>query len=103
MKAASAEREYEKAAGFRDTLRTVRGLAVKQKISSVGLEEQDYLAHHVEGDQVALQLFQMRSGRIQSRREFTFDRIDFDPASFYAATLTQCYADVEPPREIYLP
>ena len=103
MKEASEALEYEKAARFRDTLRTVEKLAVRQHLASVGLEEQDYFAHHAEGPQAALQLFQMREGKVQARREFTFDEIDFEPASFYASVLAQYYGDQPPPPEIYLP
>lgn len=103
MKEASDALEFEKAARFRDTLRTVEKLAVRQHLASVGLEEQDYFAHHAEGSQAALQLFQMREGKVQARREFTFDEIDFEPASFYASVLAQYYADQPPPPEVYLP
>jgi len=103
MKEASHEQAYERAIRYRDTLRTVRDLAVRQRMTSVGLEEQDYFAHHAEGDQVALQLFQMRGGRIQSRREFTMDGVPFDAAAFYASVLPQYYAETKPPPEIYLP
>jgi excinuclease ABC subunit C len=103
MKEASDALEFEKAARFRDTLRTVEKLAVRQHLASVGLEEQDYFAHHAEGSQAALQLFQMRQGKVQARREFTFDEIEFEPASFYASVLAQYYADQEPPPEVYLP
>jgi len=103
MREASRNRDYEAAIRFRDMLRTVRNLAVKQRITSVGLEEQDFFAHHVEGEQVALQLFQMRMGRIQGRREFTMVSLGFEPVSFYASVLTQYYADANPPKEVYLP
>ncbi len=103
MQEASDRQAYERAARYRDTLRTVERLSVRQHIASVGLEDQDYLAHHEEGGQVALQVFQMRSGKISARREFTFDDLEFDAAAFYAAALTQYYADAPPPPEIYLP
>jgi excinuclease ABC subunit C len=103
MREASERQEYEQAGRHRDTLRTVQALAVRQSMASVGLEEQDFWAHHVDGHQVALQLFEMRGGRIQTRREFTMEDVDFDPASFYAAVLLQYYADAPPPPEIYLP
>ena len=58
MKEASGAREYERAARYRDTLKTVRCLGVRQRMSSVGLEEQDFMAHRVEGHQAVLsQLF----------------------------------------------
>ncbi len=103
MREASAATEYERAARIRDTLAVVRGLSVRQHIVSVGLEEQDYFAHHGEGGCVALELFQMRGGNVRSRREFGFENVEFEPGSFYAAVLAQCYADSPPPREIYVP
>jgi excinuclease ABC subunit C len=103
MQQASEDQEYERAARYRDTLRTVKSLAVRQSMSSVGLEEQDYWAHHAEGDQVVLQLFQMRKGKIQARRELTSEGAEFEAATFYAAAMMQYYAQDRPPPEIYLP
>jgi excinuclease ABC subunit C len=103
MQEASRDQEYEKAVRYRDTLRTVERLAVRQRVTSAGLEDQDIFAHHVEGEQVALQLFQVRQGKIQARREFTMEGIGFEAGSFYAAVVAQYYAELEPPPEIYLP
>jgi excinuclease ABC subunit C len=102
MKDAASAKEYERAARLRDTLRTVEKLAVRQNIVSAGLEDQDYLAHHVEGRQLALQVFEMRAGKIQTRREFSFDDLDFEPSAFYAQVLVQLYGDAMPPPEIFL-
>src|SRR5262245_29986557 len=103
MKEASEAKEYEKAARFRDTLRTVERLGVRQNILSAGLEDQDYLAHHAEGREVALQVFEMRGGKISARREFTFDDVEATPAAFYAQVLVQLYADAAPPPDVFLP
>ena len=103
MKEASAAREYERAARYRDTLKTVQSLGVRQRMSSVGLEEQDFMAHCAEGSQAVLQLFQMRRGKVQARREFAFDDLAFDGPRFYAAVIVQYYGEFEPPPEIYLP
>jgi excinuclease ABC subunit C len=103
MLEASAEQAYERAARHRDTLSTIRRLAVRQHMASVGLEQQDYLAHHREGGELSLQLFQMREGKVQARREFHFRDVDDNLASFYSSVLTQYYAEAEPPPDIYLP
>ena len=105
MRAASDQQEYERAARYRDTLRTIQRFSERQKMATVGMADQDYLAHHQEGGQVALQIFQMRSGKIQGRREFGFDglEVDLDQAQFYQAVLAQYYGDNEPPGSIYLP
>jgi excinuclease ABC subunit C len=103
MREAAAARDYERAARLRDTLRTVAGLAVRQSMASVGLADQDYFAHHREGPQAVLQLFQIREGKVQARREFAFAELDLDEPELYATALAQYYADLEPPPEVYLP
>ena len=103
MREASQALEFERAARHRDALRTVQSLAVRQRMSSVGLEQQDYLAHHGDGAQVVLQLFQMRQGKVQSRREFALEQEDVEPADLYASVLVQIYEEITPPPEIYLP
>jgi excinuclease ABC subunit C len=102
MQDASEAQQYEKAARYRDTLRTVEKLGIRQTIDSAGLEDRDYLGHYVEGRQLALQVFEMRAGKIQARREFTFDDLDFEPGAFYAQVLIQLYAESVPPPEIDL-
>jgi excinuclease ABC subunit C len=100
MREASDAQQYEKAARYRDTLATMEKLGIRQTIDSAGLEDRDYLAHYVEGRQLALQVFEMRAGKVQARREFTFDDLDFEPGAFYAQVLLQLYADAVPPPEI---
>jgi excinuclease ABC subunit C len=102
MREASDGQLYEKAARYRDTLRTMERLGIRQTIDSSGLEDRDYLGHYVEGRQVALQVFEMRAGKVSARREFTFDDLDFEPGAFYAQVLLQLYADAAPPPEIEL-
>ncbi len=102
MNRCSEGMEYERAARYRDTIRTLDQLGVRQHMSSVGLEKQDYLAWHREGGQVALQLFQMREGKMEGRREFAFDEVDGEDGRFLAAVLAQYYLEAEPPPEIYV-
>jgi excinuclease ABC subunit C len=103
MQQAAEREEFEQAAHYRDLIRTIERLSERQAISSVGLEDQDFLAHYREGEKVSLQIFQMREGKVQSRREFHFEGVGADPASFYAQVLGQYYATEESlPSEIYL-
>jgi len=103
MSAAAAAQEFERAARHRDSLRTLQKLAVRQSMSSVGLEEQDYIAVAREGSQATLQVFQVREGRVQGRREFSFEDLDLETPAFLSTVLSQYYADATPPPEIYLP
>ncbi len=104
MKAASAEEKYEEAASCRDTITTIERLAARQNIISVGLEDQDYFAHYRENERIALQVFNMRNGHVQSRRQFTFDGIDPEREPFYQTVLFQYYSDRNDiPDTIYIP
>ena len=103
MGKASETLEYERAAKHRDALRTIRDLAARQNVSSVGGENQDYWAHHREGECRALQVFQLREGKLQGRREFSFDSVTEEDGAFYAGVLAQYYAEADPPEEVYLP
>ena len=102
MKRSSEAMEYERAARYRDTIRTLDALGVRQHMSSVGLEKQDYIAWYREGGRIALQLFQMREGKIQGRREFDFEEVEVDDDRFLSTVLAQYYLEVDPPPEIYI-
>ena len=75
---------------------------MRQTILSTGLEDRDYLAHHVEGRQARAAGVRDARRKVQARREFTFDDLDFEPGAFYAQVLLQLYAERAPPPEIEL-
>ena len=103
MEEASRAEQFETAAHYRDLARTIEGLSIRQRFTSAGLEDQDYFAHHREGDQAALEIFQMRRGVVASRREFTFERSSEPEGEFTSAYLQQYYASVDRvPGEIYV-
>ena len=102
MGEASTGEQFETAAHYRDLIRAVEGLSVRQRFTSVGLEDQDYLASYREGERSTLEIFQMREGVVASRREFTLEGVQEPPAELTAACLQQYYASVsEVPQEIY--
>ncbi|HKY32374.1 MAG TPA: excinuclease ABC subunit UvrC [Candidatus Polarisedimenticolia bacterium] len=104
MAGASGRQEYELAAHYRDLIRTIESFAERQNVASVGLEEQDYFHLHREGDKAAVQVFCMRRGLVQSRREFTFESVQEEDASFLSSVLQLYYADApDPPEEVYVP
>ena len=102
MADASAKQAYEIAARHRDLIRTVRASMEKQHIASVGLEDQDFFHFHREGGDSAVQLFVMREGLIQARREFTFEGLEEDDAVFMSQVLLRYYgAAPSVPAEVY--
>lgn len=102
MLAASRDQRYERAARLRDMIASIESLADRRQMTSVGLEDIDFWAEYREGKQAAVELFQMREGRVTGRREFTFDPAP-EPETFYDEILGQFYARQPVPAEIVLP
>lgn len=102
MATASERLEYERAAHYRDMLRSLEFLGTRQAMISAGAESADFWAEYREADRAALQVFQMRDGKVINRREFTFDPAP--PAeTFYDQLLPQFYAAEPPPPSLVLP
>jgi len=104
MAESARQEHYEAAAQHRDLIRTLERIQEKQSVSSVGLEEQDYLGFAREGEIASVQVFQMRQGQVQSRREVAFEGIVEDDAAFLAACLERYYDSSDDiPGTIVLP
>lgn len=104
MSAAADRHEFELAAHYRDLIRTVDSFAQRQNIASVGLEQQDYFSFHREQSTIALEVFSMRRGLVQSRREFTFESVEDDDSTFLSSVLQLYYAETtDLPSQIYVP
>jgi excinuclease ABC subunit C len=103
MQAASEAQSYELAAHYRDLIASMKRLSERQGVSSVGLDDQDFFSLHREGTQAALQIFQMREGRVQARREFFFETVEEPSAELLRAAILQYYdAETALPRAILL-
>jgi len=104
MGQAARDEHYEAAAQHRDLIATLERIQEKQGVTSVGLEEQDYLAFSREGEIASVQVFQMRQGQVQSRRELAFEGIVEDDSGFLAACLERYYGSSDDvPGTIVLP
>lgn len=107
MQQASDEQRYEIAAKYRDQLRTVRALSEQQKMTSDEEMDVDIFGYYREANQIALQLFTMRGGKIVGRREFYWDDLPFegfDPSEFLGQVLLQYYTSGNyVPGEIHVP
>ncbi len=91
MAAASDDERFEAAAHYRDLIGTLEQIAERQAVSSVGLEEQDYVAFAREGEIASLQVFQMREGQVRSRRELSFEGAREEDAEFIGSCLARYY------------
>ncbi len=107
MIAASEEERYEVAAKYRDQLFTVRALRENQKMMGNAELDVDIFGYHRDGNQLALQLFTMREGKIIGRREFYWEDIPvegFNPSEFLGQVLEQYYTIGNYiPLEIHVP
>lgn len=100
---ASGSEAYERAARYRDLIRTIRASGQKQHMASVGLEDQDFFDCHREGREGVVQLFVMRRGLVQARREFSFDDLEASDRKLMGEVLERYYGSgTDVPAEVYL-
>lgn len=106
MLRSSDEMQYERAARYRDQIKTIERLREQQKMLKISSEDVDIFGYHREGRQLALSLFTMRSGKIVGKREFYWEDITdpFDPSAFIEGALKQYYTSGDyAPGEVYVP
>jgi excinuclease ABC subunit C len=106
MQAASDEELFEEAAQLRDALRTVQTLRDRQqKVASAALGDRDVFGLKLGPSGGAIQVFQVRGGRVVERVELGTDpgAIAGDEADVLHAALMQFYELRVPAAEINLP
>jgi excinuclease ABC subunit C len=91
MQAASRQKEYELAARFRDLKQAVAALSRRQSVAAVGLDDQDYFGMHRHGSQACLEIFEMRAGLVQARREFFFEEAHGEEDTFLSEAISRYY------------
>src|SRR5262245_8058948 len=106
MQSAADQERFEEAAQLRDALRTVQTLRDRQqKVASTGLGDRDVFGLKVGPSGGAIQVFQVRGGRVVERVELGTDpgAIAGGPADVLHAALMQFYELRAPATEIKLP
>jgi excinuclease ABC subunit C len=106
MGQASEELNFERAARYRDQLKTIERLGEQQKMLTITGSDIDIFGYHREEKQLALSLFTMRAGKIVGKREFYWEDIvdPFDPPGFVSQALKQYYTSGDyAPGEVYVP
>jgi excinuclease ABC subunit C len=105
MEAAAGER-FEEAAALRDAMRTVQTIRERQqKMATPGFGDRDVFGVKVGPSGVVVQVFQVRSGRVVERIEFTADAgtDTGDETSVVGAALQQFYTEQPPPPDVHVP
>jgi excinuclease ABC subunit C len=105
MEEKAANLEFEQAAKIRDQIKAIQKVMERQKVISMGFENQDILAYAVQGDLVNVQMFFIRNGVMVGRSDFNLTRSnESENAEILASFLKQFYAkEVFIPEEIVLP
>jgi len=105
MTAAAESEHFERAASYRDLIRTLEDIEERQRIAATQGDDTDVLAYYAEPPLVAANLFHLRGGRVVDRREFYWEDLeDFDPQEFVTSLLKQLYLESDYlPKAIHVP
>jgi excinuclease ABC subunit C len=100
MEHAAGEERFEQAASLRDQVRALERLEAPQKITTTDLEERDLFGACVEEGRAALQVFEVRDGKVVGRDAFLVPRVA-EPEAFLASSIQQFYSEGRyVPREV---
>ena len=103
MQQASAKQEYEKAAKYRDQLRSLNYIQNRND-NSFNLEDADVIALVKDGDLACVQIFLFRNGQNYGNRCFFFEQVmDDEEEKILSLFLAQFYQHTEAPKDIILP
>ena len=105
MQEAAEAYDFEKAAHYRDLIRSVKVCVEKQKITQTGDEDQDIIAIAREEEDAVVQVFFIRNGKMLGRDHFFLHLSEDDTVEEeIEAFLQQFYAGTPViPKEIYVP
>ena len=107
MKEAAAGERFEEAAQLRDAARTVQTLRDRQqKMTTPELGDRDAFGLKVGPAGAAVQVFQVRRGRVVERIDLTTDAGDvpgFEESDILQAVLEQFYGEQDVPPEVHVP
>ncbi|MDH5679196.1 MAG: excinuclease ABC subunit UvrC [Nitrospinota bacterium] len=92
MAEAAAAEQFEVAARYRDQVASIRKLNEKQAITNTGMTDEDVIAAVEGGGRIVVKLFQVRGGKMNAERDFTFDKMDrLDMDETLSAFIRQFY------------
>lgn len=104
MLASSEAMEYEKAAEYRETLKSVNKIAQKQKITDSHGDDRDILAVAFEEEDAVVQIFFIRGGRLIGRDHFYLQHAKGETSEAILASFIKQFYIGTPyiPRELML-
>ena len=103
MKAASAELDFEAAAGYRDLYNSVKQVSQKQKITDSVGEDKDIIALYQDDREAVVQVFFVRDGKLIGREHYYMTHVSDDRAEILENFVKQFYAGTPfIPKELML-
>lgn len=105
METASEALEFERAAEYRDLLKAIEEIAIRQKVTSVDTDDRDIIGLAMKGTDAVAQTFFIRDGRLIGREHYHLEVDEHDSeAEVLLSFLKQFYTGTPYiPREIWLP
>lgn len=105
MVLASGQKQFERAAGFRDKIQAIERIMEKQKVVSVKLENQDIISLASEQNMSAINLFIIRNGKLLNKQSFILkNTADQSAAEIVQAFIEQYYPQTtDLPKQIIIP
>ena len=96
MAVASEKLDFEKAAGIRDKINSLRHIAEKQKVLSTAMNDHDVVGFARDETDSCVQVFFIRGGKLIGRDHFIFeDSGDIEDGELLSSFLKQFYAKTE--------
>lgn len=104
MEQAAKDLEFEKAAGYRDLIGSVKACAQRQKITHMDGEDKDIVALAQSGEDAVVQVFFVRNGKLIGREHFFMNvKVEDQTSELLERFLQQFYSGTPViPREIFL-
>ncbi len=103
MNHAAQALQFERAREFRDLIEDLKRLGEKQNITLTDFIDRDVLGYAFTTDQMCVQVFYLRQGKLLARNSFTFPYYE-EPEEAFVSFIAQYYtANTLWPREILLP
>ena len=104
MLKASENMEYEKAASYRDKIKSITTLSEKQKISSAKENTRDVFGIYLNDNECCVQIFYIREGKVIGTEHFVFEKEENTKQELIEAFIKQFYyASTNIPKEIIIP
>ncbi len=103
MERAAQEMQFERAREYRDLIYDLKKLREKQNISLTDFLDRDVLGYAYTADQMCIQIFYLRQGKLLARNNFTFPYYEEQEEAFISFVVQYYTANLIWPGEILLP